>query len=391
MTGDPFGLLMSDRLNNDPFPVYDRIREGGGVRRSSAGPLVITSHAEASLVLRDQDWSIDPRAADPTMQLDETDIGLLTLDPPDHTRIRALVAPAFAPRRIEKMTQLTQQIAEELIAEAINSGTVEVMQGLAYPLPLAVIGCLLGIPPEHYPQIQDWGYRLAPRLDMTNSNVDQPRLQLNYDIDRYFQDLLSERRREPGDDMVSMLLQAQDDGAQITDRELLNLCSVLLLAGFVTTVNLIGNGLAALLDHPDQRAALWADPSLVPGAVEEMLRFDSPVQYTSRTATKEATIGGAHVRPRDPALVIIGAANRDPREFDQPDRFDVTRSNANRHLAFAGGIHHCIGAALARMEGKVLFETLVDMTSGIQPAGQATRRPVSNLRGYQALPIRALV
>jgi cytochrome P450 len=393
--GDAGALFIDGGSYDDPYATYDLIRRGGPLQKSALGFYVTASHEPGSEILRSPEWACDVRkskefrnAPEPP-QMDPFTFSLLNMDPPDHTRVRQFVSRAFTPRAISALRPLAEQLAAELVRPMVQRGHGDLINEVAYPLPMAVISHLLGVPPEMHAQIRTWGYDLAPGLDANPSPaLQQQVIKAGEQADAYFTELIERRRTDPGDDLVSLLTAAQAEGAELSDAELLNTCTLLLLAGFVTTVNLIGNGTHALLSHPHQLAALRDEPALISNAVDEMLRYDSPVQFTMRFADTAVAVGDVTIDAGESAVVMIGAANRDPEAFPRPNDFDVTREQPQRHLSFASGIHHCLGASLARLEGQVFFETLVRETTKVELSAPSVRRPIRNLRGLQTLPIR---
>ncbi len=281
------------------------------------------------------------------------------MDPPDHTRLRGLVARAFTPRRIEDLRAATEGITAELIDAMAarlreGGGTVDLIEAFAYPLPVRVICTLLGVPARDEAIFTDWSRGIARSVDpsiLRSPEVEAAIVDARQGLQTYLGELLAERRRKPGDDLLSALAAVDVDGDSITAREIVSLAQLLLVAGHETTVNLIGNGMLALLRAPDQLALLRQRPELVGPAVDEFLRFDGPVQINQRVAMEDLDLFGHKVRKGDEILLILGAANRDPAAFAEPHRLDVTR-DARKHVAFGGGIHHCLGAVLARMEGR---------------------------------------
>jgi len=382
--------LMGREGWEDPYAIHRDARRQGPVAWSELGVAMVTGHAECSAVLKGAGWLADPRR-NPVMpaELAEQDVSLLSLDPPDHTRLRKLVSSSFSARAIDRLSQVAQSYAQQLVKAAVQEGDVDVMSALAYPLPLAVICHLLGVPDEDRSRIGRWGYDLSPGLDLALSGPPPDSVvAASACVDDYFRGLIARKRKQPSGDFVGQLLEAQRNGAEIGDRELLNLCTLILLAGFVTTVNLIGNGLSSLLAHPDQWQECLSDPGLLGNAVEEMLRFESPVQYTARFPIADTTLARENFSAGRHALLLLGAANRDPAVFTDPDQFDITRPNANEHLAFATGIHHCLGAALARLEARALLTALLEQAPRTRLAETPVLRPVRNLRGFERLPVR---
>jgi cytochrome P450 len=315
------------------------------------------------------------------------------MDPPDHSRLRSLVARAFTPKRIADLRpaaeSITAALVDETAAAAASGAVVDLIRSLAYPLPVQVICRLLGVPEADEATFTGWSGALARSLDpsvLRSPEVDAAIRAAEGDMAAYLENLLAFRRTTPGDDLLSALLAVEGDGDRIATVEVVDLALLLLVAGHETTVNLIGNGILALLRTPDQLELLRHRPELIASAVDELLRFDSPVQMTQRVATEDLDLVGSRVRAGDEILLVLGAANRDPLVFAEPHRLDVTR-DARRHLAFGGGIHHCLGAALARLEGQVALSALLAGFSHLELAGQPVRRPTFNLRGLESLPV----
>jgi cytochrome P450 len=292
---------------------------------------------------------------------------MLTENPPDHTRMRRLVSKAFTFRRVESMrpriAELTSMYLDRMPHEA------DVMEHLAFPLPVTVIGELVGVPEENrarFRPLVEEGLLASDKPNPTKEEAQRSEEAFD-EMESVFLVLIEERRAHPEDDMLSALIAARDDeeGGRLTEDELISTAFLLFLAGFVTTTNLIGNGLVALFENPDQMEALWADAALVAPAIEEMLRYDSPVQFVTRDVLEDVEIEGRTFRPGETIMPLLGAANRDPRRFNDPDRFDVSRDN-NHPLSFGWGIHHCLGAPLARAEGQVVFGLLRERFSKLE-------------------------
>lgn len=395
--GDPVASLTRPATKADPYPLYARVRERGLVR-SPLGVWMTASHAAAEAILRDRLFSSSPvhqrgyRApaypdGDPRAELPGTD--LLTMDPPDHTRIRRLVSGAFTPRAVAALEPWIRDTADRLLARAGDPAGFDLIDALAFPLPIAVICHLLGIPAEDQAKFRTWGHALAATLDPTAAPDGEGQTRAaELALTAYLRNLVNARRAAPDGSLLSALIAAEEGGDRLSTGELTAVALLLLVAGFETTVNLIGNGAVALLEAPGQWGQLREEPELIPGAVEELLRYDSPVQMTSRIATQDIEVEGT-VIPRGAAvLVSIGGANRDPGTFDQPDRLLIDRPNASRHLSFSLGIHHCLGAALARLEGRIALEQLTSRYSRLELSGTPVRRPLLVLRGYEAIPVR---
>ena len=314
----------------------------------------------------------------------------LFMDPPDHTRLRGLVQKAFTPRTVENLRPRIQELVDDLMAPALQRGSMEVVEDLAYPLPVRVITEMLGVPLEDHDTFKGWSRELAGALDpdfATPDDVAQRRERAASAFVEYFQGLIAERRRDPRDDLLSALITAEDEGNKLTEKELLSTLILLLVAGHETTVNLIANGVLALARNPDQLQRLQNDPTLVRTAVEEVLRYDPPVQFTARVALDDIDIDGATIGKGDQAIVLVAAANRDPEQFPDPEIFDVGRPD-NRHLSFGLGAHFCLGAPLARVEGQIAINTLVRRLPKLALATDApTFRQSLTLRGLTGLPV----
>ena len=294
------------------------------------------------------------------------------MDPPDHSRLRRLVNLAFTPRAIEAMRPRIQELVDELLDAIEAKGELDVIRDLAYPLPVAVICEMLGVPKEDEAQFRTWSRVLASSLDPDIAlppEVIQQRAEAIRDSRAYFRQLIAKRGNEDRGDILSGLMSASAEGDRLSEAELLSTCTLILIAGHETTVNLIGNGVLQLLRHPDQLAGFVAAPELARGVVEEVLRFDPPVQFDGRMCTEETVVGGYKVPYGSFVMLLLGAANRDPAKFVDPDRFDITR-NDDRHLAFGYGIHFCLGAPLARVEGEIALRTANAALQGATPRGR---------------------
>ncbi|QGK72359.1 cytochrome P450 [Allosaccharopolyspora coralli] len=387
VSGDPTARLLHSPWRESPYPIYERLRSSGPLVRSKLGLVTATTHETCRAVLRDRSMGVRPESGpDPLGELDELDLSLLKLDPPDHTRLRKLAAPAFRARRLAALRESVESIAHDLVDRATRRGEFDLMRDVALPLPIRVITALLDLRDVDTPTLARHGSALASSLD----GVRGPRQlravrRADAAFHAMFTDLMEQRRRAPGDDVVSDLVHAHDD-EQVTADELVALCRLLLVAGFETTVNLIGNGTLALLRHPEQWAALRDDPGLAPSAVEEVLRWDGPVQSSARIAHETVEIGGRRLRKGTLVLVLLGSAGRDPAAHSDPDRFDITREESE-HLAFSHGAHYCLGAPLARMEGDLAFRVLADWLPNLTLAGRPRQRRTTVLRGLRTLPV----
>ena len=315
------------------------------------------------------------------------DESLIGMDPPDHTRLRRLVGRAFTPRVIAGVRARVEEVAADLLDVAPRRG-FEVMDGYAGVLPVVVISELLGIPISDRERVKRWGDVLASGLDvMGGAPASEVTPALN-ELGGYLAALFTERRRTGGELVIDKLIADADSRSGLSDRELMATATLLLAAGFETTVNLIGNGVLALLAHPDQRQILARSPHLAGNLVEEVLRHDSSVQLTARMIRQDTELGGRPVRKGSAVICMLGGANRDPSVFPDPDRFDITRPNARDHLAFAGGVHYCLGASLARLEGEVALRMLFERYPDLRLDGRVTPGRGLILRGPRRLPLR---
>jgi cytochrome P450 len=364
-----------------------------------------TTYDDALETLSDERFSVDGRALMSAEQLatvppvpDELRPlvrNLLSLDPPDHTRLRRLVQPSWTPRALEGLRPRIQAIADELIdgaeraaaerGETAPNRALELVEAFAYPLPMTVICELLGVPRADRPRVRAW----SEELIQSQGLVEKTRLEMAA-FSNYLRGLFAEKRRQPADDMTTWLVQAEEEGDKLDDEELLSMVFILVVAGHVTTVNLIGSAVLALLNHPDQLALLRGDPALVPNAVEEVLRYWGPVEMAGpRFARQSLSLDGTTVERARAVFPVLASANRDPRRFPDPDRFDITRPEASRHIAFGKGVHLCLGAPLARIEGQVALATLFRRLPDLRLAAPMPMPPLheSLLRGPHHLPL----
>ncbi|MFI1304251.1 cytochrome P450 [Streptomyces sioyaensis] len=393
--------LLDPRNQADPYPLYSRWRTQTPLARLDDRLMVLTRYEDCAAVLRDGRFghpeADDPRFAGRRPSLDvlvDDDgrpvRGFLGLNPPDHTRMRALVSQAFTRRRVERLAPRIEELTDELFtAMERTPGPVDLIEGLATPLPVAVISELLGVPTEDRHRMLTWSHAVARALVpdfLLPPGAAEQEARARREFTDYLRELVVERRRAPGDDLLSALVTVHDDGDALTENELLATCTLLLIAGHETTVNLIGNGTLALLRHPDQLARLRSDPALTDNAVEELLRYDSPVQLTVRFALQDAEVAGVPVPAGSTLLLLIGAANRDPAAYEHPERLDIGRTPL-RHLAFGQGIHFCLGAPLARLETQVALRMLLARAPQVRLAGEPEWKDHITLRGLSRLPL----
>jgi pimeloyl-[acyl-carrier protein] synthase len=392
-------------VREDPYPLYRRLREEDPVHSSLPGLWVLTRHADCAAILKDhRRFSSDSRNSELyqvyrasmgdqeiAMLADDAPRSMLFVDPPDHTRMRTLVNKVFTARVVESLRPQMQQIVDGLLDGFTEreGAPVDLVTDLAYPLPIAIICEMLGVPKEDWGLFRHWSGELVLTLDplVTLDVLERANSALE-GFRQYFDGLYRERRAHPTEDVLSALLEAEEKGDRLSHDELFSTSILLLVAGHETTVNLISNGVLALLRNPDQLRRLQREPSLIRTAVEELLRYDSPVQLIGRTVMDPVEIGG-HEIPRGHQVVgVLGAANRDPEQFSDPDRLDIGRED-NRHLAFGGGIHFCLGAPLARVEGQIAIGSLVRRFGTIDLADDnPERRETITLRGLKSLPVR---
>jgi cytochrome P450 len=375
------------QFRDDPYRLYRYLHAAAPVRWNEAlGAFTLARYADVVQVLSDNRFSVDRdrsgvlRAPVPK--------SMLVSDPPDHTRLRTLVQKAFTPRMVEQLRPRIESIVSELLNRlADRSSEVDLIAELAYPLPVLVIAEMLGVPPEDRATFHGWSAAVAASLDPLISDDRRERAgEAREKLHAYLRGIIAQRRREPRSDLISALVAVEERGDVLTEPELVVMCTLLLIAGHETTVNLIGNGVLALLQNPDQLNRLVAAPELIGTAVEELLRYDSPVQLTGRIATETTVLSGREIAPGDWVLPLLGAANRDPRQFAEPDRLDIAR-DPNPHVAFGRGIHFCLGAPLARLEGQIAIGGLVRRFPKMQLAGEPVRRDQVTLRGLQVLPL----
>jgi unspecific monooxygenase len=404
--GTPLGFNPFDpAFRADPYPTYRRLREEVPFLHSPIPGLhVLSRFADCNAVLRDQRWSSDEQRSamfeamqatgtlpDLPSQLDGMK-PFLFMDPPDHTRLRGLVSKAFTPKVVEGLRPRIHALVDSLLEPALAAGGMDVVDELAYPLPVTVISEMLGVPVEDQERFAGWSRELAASLDpdfgMMDPVVFEARVRTQLEFVEYFQGLIADRRTHPREDLLSALVAVEEAGDVLTEKELLSTCILLLVAGHETTVNLIANGVLPLARHPDEHRRLAGDvEGLVRSAVEEVLRFDPPVQLTGRIASEDLAVAGENVPRGEMVITLIGAANRDPEQFPDPDRFDVGR-NDPRHLAFGFGAHHCLGAALARAEGQAALGSIASRTASIRLVEDPPDYKENLvLRGMTSLPV----
>jgi cytochrome P450 len=384
---------------DDPYPAYRAARERGPVQPTTLGPWLLLGYAEVVRVLRHPGVAVGGDLDGGYPEGIEAILGrqprprarsLLGLNPPDHTRIRRLVQQAFTPKVIEGLRPLVQQLVDETLERIAPAASIDLVAELAFPLPFTVISRLLGIPESDASRVREWSHAMTRMLDPILSEDDvRAAFDAMENMDAYLSDVIAAKRRAPADDLLSALIHAQDEGDVLSEGELLSTVGLLFVAGHETTVNLIGNGTLALLRHRAQLERLREDPALDANAVDELLRFDSPVQFTGRTVLEDMRFEDQTLAAGTMVMICLGAANRDPARWGpDADELDLARHGAGGHVSFGGGIHHCLGAALARLEGQVAVPALVRRFPNLDLAGDPpTRNGRIVLRGLDALPV----
>jgi cytochrome P450 len=397
LAGDPLARVVRGSPRTDVYAGYERLRRRGDLARSTLGVRTVTSHARCDQVLRDPRFGVEM----PNGMTSSSSAGMIEfaasgplsgsfveLDPPEHTRLRRLTAPAFRPRLIRNFAPAVEAALEGVLDPLTGRDQFDLMAEVASPFPIAVISRLLGIPEADASEFRRIGVLVGQSLDGVRT-VRQARdlRQARRDLEVLFLRLAAERRREPREDVISLLATAEQDG-RLAARDLVATCGLLLVAGFETTVNLIGNGLTALQRERSQWEALVADPGRAEAVVEEALRFDPPVQITVRMAREDLELDGVQLAQGTVLVLMLAAANRDPAAYVQPDRFNPDRSGEPEHLAFSSGIHYCLGAPLARLEGAIAFRMLAERWPDLTVLPGARRRAGTTIRGFATLPVQ---
>jgi cytochrome P450 len=388
----------------DPYPAYARLRAADPVHVSPFGFVVLTRYEDVARTLRASEFSrdIEANAAesdDPVrrarrdrmrrrIESGEGAKNLLNLDPPDHTRLRRLVSLAFTPSAIERLRPRVEELVDGILDVAAERGSMELVDELAFPVPFQVISDLLGMPTEREAEIREWSQTLTGALEPTADETTMAAAEeASGHLTAYLDAVIADRRQHLGDDLLSQLLLVEDAGDRLSPAELKSFVVLLYVAGHETTVNLIGNGLLALLRHPSELRRWRDDPGLDGGAIDELLRFDGPVQQTVRVPLQAVRYGDVEVPARATVMTVLGAANHDPAMFAEPDELRLDRPNANRHLAFASGIHYCLGASLAKLEATVAITSVIRRFPDLALAGEPHWRDRLTIRGVDRLPL----
>ena len=387
-------------FRKNPYPFYDKLRELDPVHLTPLGFVVLTRYDDVVNTLRNNDFSRDIELnanlpETPTRKFrreNERSKSMLNLDPPDHTRLRRLVSKSFTPSAIEKLRPRIQQLVDDSLANAKKTGSLELVEELAFPVPFQVISDLLAMPTDRGEELREWSQIITATLEPTTGVEDLEKGQIAISKMRpYLEEVISHRRKNMGDDMLSSLISVEEQGEKLNNEELMSFVILLYIAGHETTVNLIGNSMHALLTHPEQLAVM-RETGCTPNMVDELLRFNGPVQHTIRTPLVDSVIrvGQDDIKISKGSLVLasLGASNHDPSVFTNPHQLDFSRKNSNKHLAFAAGVHYCLGASLAKLETEVALGTLVKTFKNIDVVSQPEWRDRLTIRGVSKYELR---
>ncbi len=392
--GDPAAKLFGMSPARDPYPAYEYVRERGPVVKSRMGLYLTASHELCNELLRDPTFGTIPAGdlspVDSAAHIagrrlvNPVEESFLVRNPPDHTRLRRLVSPWFTPRGLRDQVTTVERVVDEYLDEVAGRPTFDLVGDFAARVPIQVIADLLGVPDADHTAFARWGSALVNALDGVRDLKEMRALHNGLrEFEAFLDDLIAQRRADPGDDVVSALARNED----LSREDLIATTELLLVAGFETTVNLIGNSVLAVLGHPEVRERLVADPGYAEAVVEETLRLDPPVQYTVRVPFKTRKIGGTWIPKGTPIMLLLAAANRDPAVFAEPHAFHPGRADGREHLAFSAGIHYCLGANLARMEGAAALRGLFRRFPELRAAGRVRRRPSRVIRGAARFPV----
>jgi hypothetical protein len=391
--------LLDPEVLADPYPLYHKLRNHDPVHWDPfLHAWVVTRYADVVQVLHyfsanrtptpEQLSALNLSALNPIAEVMVRQ--MLFLDPPDHTRLRALASAAFTPRRVEQLRSHIQEVMNRLLDAVVSNGSMDVIADFAGPAPAIVTAELLGVPASDHAQLKEWSQDFAEMLGNFQHNPDRfPRVLRSVEnLCSYFRSAMREQQVHPREGLVQAMMGAEIEGARLTEEEVIANLIVTMVGGLETTTNLIGNGVLTLLRHPSELDRLRADSSLIPSAVEELLRYESPSQHTARLAPADVDLGGKVIRKRQAVIAVMGAGNRDPERFPEPDRLDITRKN-NQHLAFGWAAHFCFGAALARLEGQIAFDMILRRLPQLRlnAQGLLVWRHNLGLRGLTSLPV----
>lgn len=376
----------SKAVNKDPYPLYARMRETDPVHRMRLlDAWVVTRYRDVDMVLRDHGRFSSALHQKALIPESARSVSMLNLDPPAHTRVRSLVSVAFTHSAVERLRPRIEVIADRLLDKVAGQDRIDLISAIAHPLPVMVMAEMLGIPTDDVEQFEAWSDDLAATVDPFLTSSEERRAnRARQELSEYFGRMLEARRHDPRDDIISALLAAREERDKLSPEELRGTLNLLLVAGNETTKNLIGNGMLALLKHSGQMRRLRAQPALMRAAVQEFLRFDAPVQIDSRTAVEDVELGDRLIRSGTKILTVIGAANRDPAVFENPDALDICRER-RPHLSFGRGIHYCLGASLAELEAEIAFTSILERYPAIQLVADPPQVRNTVLRGVKEL------
>ncbi|MFI6773574.1 cytochrome P450 [Nocardia sp. NPDC050412] len=387
---------VAPHMRHNPYDSYAVLRDAGPFVPGPHDMHLVTRHHEAQTIMQDPRWS---HAEEPQLLHGDSDVELpgsfLWMEPPEHTRLRGLVSKAFTARTVSGMRARAEQLVDALLAKMLAAGEVDLLDALAYPLPLTMVCELLGVPADAHEHVRQISTGIARGLDpdlLLSPAELAARTAAVHAFLEFFGDLVEQRRKSPREDLITALVQADDAGARLTRTELLGTLLILVVAGHETTVNLIGNGVLALIRNPEQFERLREFPELCESAVDEVLRYDAPVHLTTRTAHDVITVSGRTFAPGDAVIVLLASANRDARAFPDADKFDIARyargRKAERHLSFGLGLHYCLGAPLARLEMQVVLRAIADRVAAMTLLDEPSYRPNVVVRGMSELHVR---
>lgn len=399
---DPLNPVTDEFLSN-PYPTFDEMRSTAPIFWSKKSKYWLVSDYEigneATKDLRFEkhleNWNqvnpITKMLPGPSHLIKARSSWMINENPPKHTHLRSLVNKAFSPKMIQQMQEKIQTCADRLIDNVVAAGKMEFIGEFAFLLPITVITQMLGVPSQDHEKFRVWSNILTQTVEptaITDMRVLNASNHAHDELAKYLKPLVDERRKNPQSDLISALVTAEVDGAKLSEEDVIGNAMLMLVAGHETTVNLISNGLLALLQHPDQLKLLKEDPELIDSAIEEFLRYDSPVQTVRRLAGEDMEFHGEHLRKGDMLIIFLGACNRDPKAFENADKCDITRKE-NKHIAFSSGIHHCLGATLARVEGKIAINTLLRRLPNIRlkPEQKFVYKRPFNLRGLKEMHV----
>lgn len=384
-------VLFTKEFTHNPYPVYEKLRQSDPILNlqfpDGRFGWLISNYEQAVEALKDGRFSKDIAKAMGQEQTSVFSTNMLFSDPPDHKRLRGLVQKGFTPQRIADMRGHIQEIADNLLDAVSSKDTINLIDEYAFKLPIIVISEILGVPTEDQDKFRVWSNSI---IGASNQEMNEQVVQHMNEFIAYLKDWFAKVREQPGDDMISQLVIAENQGDRLSEQELYGVVTLMIIAGHETTVNLIGNGVLALLEHPEQRKLLQEQPELIHGAIEEMLRYNGPVEFsTSRWAAEDMDFHGVHMKKGDLVVIALNSANRDASQFENPDIFDITREKS-QHLAFGKGIHLCLGAPLARLEGEIAINTLLRRYPHFKlqrDIDELEWRPGMIVRGVKEIPI----